>query len=102
MVLFGGLLMLSVALSGASAATALGEDQGHGAHHLSMPEHGDLPAEEAGLAECALLCLAKRLRPLRPEGYRGLTRRTAVETGFAPILMAGQAPMPPWHPPQYA
>lgn len=94
--------MLSVALSGAGAATALGEGQGHGAYHLSMPEHGDPSSKEAGSAECALLCLAERLRPLRPEGYRGLTRRTPVETGFAPILMAGQAPMPPWHPPQNA
>ncbi len=95
--------MLSVALSGASAAIAHGEGQGHGAHHLvSLDEHGDRAPEEAASAECTLLCLAERPRPLRPEGYRGLTRQEPVEAGFAPILMTGQPSMPPWHPPQNA
>ena len=94
--------MLSVALSGANAATARGEGQGHGAHHLvSLSERGDRASEMAGSAECALLCLAERPRPLRPEGYRGLTRQGSIETGFASILMTGQLPMPPWHPPEH-
>ncbi|MGR3463271.1 hypothetical protein [Limimaricola sp.] len=100
MALFGGLLVLSVALTGASAANGPGESRAHGVHHAaSQIESRETLLEKAGSVECALVCLAERQGPPRPEGYRGLACHGQIEPGFAPKLMVGQAPMPPWHPP---